>query len=257
MLKPAIVGLGHVGSLVRRVFPDALAYDKYQPCPNSREELATADLVFITVPAPTRHDRSVDLTEVRDALTIGRSDAIRVLKSTVPPGTTAALRDETSRRIVHSPEFIGEWEYPGWVHEGDQWPYVIVGGEQADIELVLEAYAERMGAHASYFATDSTTAEFVKYMENAWLAAQVTFANEFYDLAQACGVNYWAARELWSEDPRVSKTHTVVRRWERGFGGRCLPKDVDAILGVAAAMSVAMPMLSSVSDSNHRRRGTP
>ncbi len=61
-------------------------------------------------------------------------------------------------------------------------------------------------------------------MENAWLATQVTFANEFYDLAEACGVNYWAARELWSEDPESPRRIRLSDGGSAGSVGDISPR---------------------------------
>ncbi len=54
--------------------------------------------------------------------------------------------------------------------------------------------------------------------------------NEFYDICQAFGVSFDQVRECWLADPRISRDHTFVYPNNRGFGGKCLPKDVSAII---------------------------
>jgi UDP-glucose 6-dehydrogenase len=94
------------------------------------------------------------------------------------------------------------------------------------------------------------TAELTKYMENAFLALKVTFCNEFYDIAEAQGVDYNELRELWLLDPRIGRSHTFVLPFGRGFGGRCLPKDLNAIIHAARGAGVEAGLLEAVRDVN-------
>ena len=98
------------------------------------------------------------------------------------------------------------------------------------------------------------TAELTKYMENAWLATQVTFSNEFYEIAQNFGVDYLELRELWGLDPRVSMSHTLVFKHKRGFGGKCLPKDLDAIIMSASQQGYTPDFLKAIKEVNTRFR---
>ena len=97
-------------------------------------------------------------------------------------------------------------------------------------------------------STDAKTAELCKYMENAFLATKVAFVNQFYDLAEAWGVDYTELRELWLEDERIGRSHTLVTE-ERGYRGRCLPKDMAAIIQAARQVGGA-PLLEAVDRYN-------
>ena len=81
-------------------------------------------------------------------------------------------------------------------------------------------------------------------MENCFLATKVAFVNQFYDISAAFGVDFQELRTLWLADPRVGDSHSSVTD-ERGFRGRCLPKDVSAL---AAAMKPhgRAPLLEAV-----------
>jgi UDP-glucose 6-dehydrogenase len=85
-------------------------------------------------------------------------------------------------------------------------------------------------------------------MENAFLATKVAFVNQFYDLARAYGVNYNELREVWLADERVGRSHTMVTE-ERGYRGRCLPKDMAAIIH-AARMVGGAALLEAVDRYN-------
>ena len=256
-----IIGNGHVGRTMRTIFPDAVVYDKHQPEHADQSAVLGAELALVCVPTPQKQavidgelsDGGADISAVREVC--GWLDAAVIcIKSTVPPGTTDALRAETGKRIVFSPEYIGEG--PTWDAESQAapWPYMIVGGPQPDAVPVVRAFRATLGTEINYRLTDARTAELVKYMENVWLAQQVTFANEFYDIARAVGADWDQAIRLWALDPRVSATHTLVFEHERGYGGKCLPKDVAAIIACAEEAGYEPTFLRAMQDANARFR---
>ena len=87
-------------------------------------------------------------------------------------------------------------------------------------------------------------------MENSFLALKVTFCNEFYDIAAAHGIDYNELRELWLLDPRIGRSHTFVLPDDRGFGGRCLPKDLSAIIELARRAGVEPMLLEATRAAN-------
>ena len=252
-MKVAIIGLGHVGRSMRAIFPAAAIYDKYQAEYADRDVVQAADIALVCVPTPSQHDGSADISAVREVC--GWLDAeVICIRSTVPPGTTDVLRAETGKRIVFSPEYIGEG--PTWDAESRAapWPYMIVGGPQADAVPLVRAFRATLGTQISYRLTDARTAELVKYMENVWLAQQVTFANEFYEVALATGADWDQARQLWALDPRMSASHTLVFEDDRGFGGKCLPKDLSAIIGASDQAGYYPQFLIDIQAANARFR---
>ena len=78
----------------------------------------------------------------------------------------------------------------------------------------------------------------------SFLAMKVAFVNQFYDVAQNLGVDFDALRTVWLADPRIGASHTQVTR-ERGFRGRCLPKDISALVTAMAPLGGA-PLLEQV-----------
>jgi UDP-glucose 6-dehydrogenase len=69
-------------------------------------------------------------------------------------------------------------------------------------------------------------------------------------------VDYNELRELWLLDPRIGRSHTWVHPDDRGFGGKCLPKDLDALLAFASGKGVEPLLLKGLAASNERVRGT-
>ena len=87
-------------------------------------------------------------------------------------------------------------------------------------------------------------------MENAFLAVKVTFCNEFYDIAKACGVDYDQLREIWLMDTRINRSHTFVYDENRGYGGSCSPKDMLAIQSIAEELGSQSDIIDAVVKKN-------
>ncbi len=249
-----IIGYGVVGKALAQVFrydtgnADLVIYDKYvkgMNSPRQRAALQECDLVFIAVPTPEGPDGSCDLSAIEEVASW--VSPVMCVKSTVPPGTVDRLAAKTGKTICFSPEYVGEtlWHpLKGIASHG----FVIVGGEKSACKLVIQAYQQYLGPMPRYFITDAKTAELCKYMENAFLATKVAFVNQFYDLAQGFGVDYNELRELWLADERVGRSHTIVTA-ERGYRGRCLPKDMASIIH-AAKQAGGAPFLEAVDRFN-------
>jgi UDPglucose 6-dehydrogenase len=254
MIQVGIVGYGHVGRLTHRIFEEAIIYDNDSKILSAKhEEIQRCEIVFICVPTPSAVDGSADCGAIRDILS-WLDGPLPVIRSTVPPGTTEDLISETNRPILVWPEYVGDWPYSDRTDLASKgFPAVLLGGPPKERRRLVEVLAHRLGSHTRFLQASPTAVELAKYMENAWLAMQVTFANEFADLSSSLNVDYWEVRELWGADPRVSLAHTAVTSVGGGFGGKCLPKDLDAILHVAAREGVPTPLLSGVKAANRLR----
>jgi UDPglucose 6-dehydrogenase len=252
-----IVGLGHVGRGLRRLFPESGIYDTNPELGlTNRSRVNACEVAFVCVPTPRLATGHADLRAVETVVGWLEADII-VIKSTVTPGTTDRLRDATGKRIVFSPEYIGEWpETRGFEFSPEGWPFTVIGGPAEDCDIVLQHFGRRLGADHRFIRTDARTSELAKYMENAWLALQVIFADHFADMAEALGISYFGLRDLWAADPRVSAAHTLVDRDDPGFAGRCLPKDLDAITKWAVDAGLQVELLQAAAAANLRIRAT-
>lgn len=247
MPSVGIVGFGHVGGTLKKLFPEAAVYDKYiREFSNAQEQIDSSDICFVCVPTPEGLNGEVDLSEVDDVLQWIESDLI-VIKSTVPPGTTSKLRSKFGKRLVCSPEYFGESSYThSWSKDPASWPFVVVGGPRTDTRPVIQLFADVLGPDKVYRQVEPEVAELAKYMENAWLATQVIFAWQFGLLAAAIGTDYWEVREIWALDPRVSRWHTALFSGSAGFGGKCLPKDVAAISAFGRSLGCSVSFLEEL-----------
>lgn len=235
MYKIGIAGYGYVGKAMHKMFGQWVTeiYDPlHQPV---KTDFSNVDLLVVSVPTEMKEDGGCDTSIVEK--TIKNTNAPLILiKSTVIPGTTDDLVKKYKKRIVFSPEYIGEGKYftPPWKYPDPTNPlshgFVILGGKEKDCEEVAHILVRRMGPHTKIHIMTAKEAEVVKYWENIWGAMKVTFTNVMFDCLESLGINFYRAREGWAADPRVEKMHTAVFKDARGFSGKCYPKDLRAFI---------------------------
>ncbi|HSX02566.1 MAG TPA: hypothetical protein VLI05_04630 [Candidatus Saccharimonadia bacterium] len=255
MKKIAIIGQGYVGKAFKdflRQHYDLTTYDPAHNAEYPEAAIRECELAVICVPTPIGLDGSCDTSIVERALK--RLDNPRILiKSTVPPTTTERLRVQTGKKICFSPEYIGESTYFNPIHQSiAETPFVIVGGPDDEVGYYFDIFEPVMGPHATYYSCSASEAELIKYMANSYLAAKVTFANEFYEITKTFGLNWHRVREGWLLDERVGRAFSSVFANKRGFGGKCLPKDVSGIVSAAVGRGYFADFLSEVLKSNER-----
>ena len=240
-----IVGYGTVGQNLERDLSalQPAVYDKYKGI-DTRQENVKYSVAFICVDTPYSEDNPCDISEVRNAIH-GNTADVYVVKSTVLPGTVDRLCAETGKNIVFSPEFYG-----GTQHCNNYaFDFTILGGDRKSCTKVIQILQRVYDARHQFRVTDAKTAELAKYMENCFLAAKVTFCNQFFNLAEHIGVNYEELRELFILDPRVGASHTFVYREHPYWDSHCLNKDVRALAGTSDA-----PFLDSVIRFNEAQK---
>lgn len=262
--KVGIIGNGYVGRGMGALFSEAFpvsAYDVKQ-YPADPSVIVGSGLVIICVQTPMAEDGSCDVANVEAAANVVMQyapDALVCIKSAVSPGTADRLNELHGTDIFHvSPEYMGEgrnfvpaWEYPD-PKDSRSHDFIIVGGPRAG--EVLDYFQRVMATTARYVACTAIEAEFTKRFENAFFATKVTFCNEMAAIAKAYGVDYHNLRELWLLDPRIGRSHTAVFRDNPGFGGKCLPKDLSALINEAEAVGVEASLLKAVRATNDARR---
>lgn len=253
MYRIGIIGYGVVGRGIHKLFKedvkaiydpalkqgDLMEANMLNTEVNNKDAFRDLDLVVISVPTNELPDGSADTTIVWETLEwlepIAQKDTIILIKSTVPPSEITQMHNEYYG-IVFSPEYMGESKYytPPWKYphptdmESHTWQ--IFGGDKDKTSKCVDIFSRRMGVDCQFYQTDIKTAALAKYMENSFFAMKVTFCNEFYDISKYYGVNYNELRDLWLLDPRINRNHTLVFPKDRGYGGKCFPKDTKALI---------------------------
>jgi len=246
--KVAIIGYGYVGKAIASLFPDAVIYDIKPSLSDNKGKVNKCDLAFVCVPTPCKEDGSCDISALEEIISWLETRLI-VIKSTVPPGTTANLSNKFMKNILFSPEYIGETSYHPYKNMINI-NFVILGGPKEEASRVAQIYTQVLGPKLKCYFTDSTTAELAKYMENCFFATKLIFCYEFFVIAEAIGVSYEDLREIWLADSRVSRDHTMVFRNNLGFDGKCLPKDLFALINFAKILSIDVSLLEKIAEIN-------
>ncbi len=216
------------------------------------------EVAVITVGTPPSRESAPDLRQVRDAVSWVRSmrprDLVIAMKSTVPPGTGSDLVEEellgTGIGYVANPEFLRE----GWaIHDWDSPDRIVVGVCLNDVRSAEAVRRMHAGIDAPFLVTDVTSAEMIKYANNAFLATRISFINEIATLCDLFGASIDAVSEGLAMDSRTgSKAHAGV-----GYGGSCLPKDVRTLDQLALAGRVKAELLRAVDSVNNQQRLLP
>lgn len=246
-MKIGIVGYGHVGTAMKKIFADAMVYDEPKNI-GTRDDINNCDVAFVCVPTPSKKDGSCDTSIVEYVLNWLNANTI-VLRSTVPVGFTEEMCHKHQKYILFQPEYYGETVAHPFADIKNQ-TWITIGGDKNLATKVVEVYQQAFTSNVHINLVDSKTAELAKYMENCFLATKVTFCNEFFDLANAMGVNYNELRETWLLDPRIGRSHTFVYSNNRGYGGSCLPKDMASLICQGIKYNTDISLLQAVEKKN-------
>ncbi len=259
-----IIGYGFVGQAVANGFKlasndkDTIRwYDKFKESLSLEEVITKSDFIFVCLPTPMKQDESgIALSIFEDMIPqitkyTDNTDKIIIIKSTITPGTTDKFEKKfPNSKFCFNPEFLTEANYLEDFLKADR----TVLGANVDYTLrsVAIIYRQRF-PKTKIFLTDPTTAETVKYFANAFLSMKVIFANFFYDYCQKLGIKYEEVKKMAAIDPRIGDQHLEVTT-QRGFGGKCFPKDLVALVGEFKKLEVDCSLLESMWEYNKKIR---
>ncbi len=235
-MKIGIIGYGVVGKAAENTlkkFYDVIKYDKYQDL-NSFEELMVCEFVIIMVPTPFDCELNlVNLSAINESLDkLSNLDftGTVIIKSTIPPKTTDSYLDLYDFNIVFNPEFLRESTTPNEDFENQD---TVVIGTSSDIVFndVKEMFSRVLVSHAKYYHTSPREAEMIKTAQNTMLASRVALANMVYDACEKNGVDYQKVKQIAFDNFEILgpfMSQVPGPDGKRGFGGKCLPKDIRA-----------------------------
>jgi len=261
-----IIGQGYVGTAIKSGFEkyyELETYDKFSTSKstvNLHDLVLLSDVIFVCVPTPMNVDGSCHIgiveevvSEVNEISISSESNPIVVLKSTVPPGTTDRLNKKCKGiNIIFNPEFLTEANF---IEDFKNQTRIILGGTRKGTNVLRQVYS-KVFPTAHIIKTGSITAEMVKYMTNAYLATKVSFSNEIKQICDKLDIDYDKVVEYAILDERLGKTHLGVPGpdGDCGFGGHCLPKDINALISVAHEFGIEPEVLEAVVETNDKVR---
>jgi UDPglucose 6-dehydrogenase len=224
-----------------------------------RDAVTSSEVVIIAVGTPPREDGSADLKYVLEvASLIGEymaRETVVVTKSTVPVGSSAKIAAAVAKHakfpfhLCSNPEFLKEGAAVEDFMRPDR---VILGVDSAYAGRVMsELYAPFVRTGKPILVMDISSAEMTKYAANGMLATRISFMNEIANLCDKLGANVDLVRIGIGSDSRIGQSFLFPGP---GYGGSCFPKDVKALVKMAAQHGVSLDVLSAVDSANERQK---
>lgn len=233
------IGQGFIGKHMADDFEnrgyDIVRYAVEEPYIANKDAIATCDIVFIAVPAPTTPE-GFDASIIESVLPLIGAGKTAVIKSTMLPGTTARFQSMyPDIFVLHSPEFLREKS----AAEDTAHPERNIVGVPKDEPQFWQKAKTVMAVlppSPHNLLVRSNEAECIKYIGNTFLYTKLVFMNIAHDFAEAAGADWETVREAVGLDSRIGPGHTqVVFDNGRGAGGHCFIKDFEALVEYYAA----------------------
>lgn len=259
MLNSGIVPVKEQG--LDELLKDAIRNKNFFATTNAKEGILNSEVSFICVRTPLIKGEGLDTSEIQKvchqiAKYLSKKKGKRhiiVIRSTVPPGTIAALEKVfIKHRLIGGKDFV-LGANPEFLREGEavkdffEPGYVVIGcNDKIARDMLTEFYKE---INAPIYQVSTETAETIKFVNNSWHALEICFVNEISSISKRLGINGKELIELFSSDTKLNLSPYYLRP-NMGYGGSCLPKDLGALQEVAMKNNLKCDLLRSISKSN-------
>jgi UDPglucose 6-dehydrogenase len=249
-----------------KVIASVLESKKFMPGDNLKNAVENSELIVFCVGTPYSQ-KGLDLNFLKDAvksvLRFVKGYTVLVIKSTVPPSTTAGnVKKWIEEEGFNVGRDIGLANNPEFLREGNAWedfiaPDRIVIGQhdKKSGDAVEKLY---LSFNSRVFRTSLNTAEFIKFLSNTFLSTLISFSNELAAFGETIGdIEILSAFKFLHKDRRwIGSPASMVNYIYPGcgFGGYCLPKDTSAAIKKSEEFGFEMQILKAVLNVNEDRK---
>ncbi len=260
LLKEGVVPFYEPGlqeMLLRQITEGRLTFST-----DARFGIESGDIIFSAVGTPPLKDHYADLSAVLHVAeqfkTYAKGEKVFINKSTVPMGTSdkilEIIREKKSSAnrfsVVSNPEFLREGTAMKDFFEPDR---IVVGIYEDDAgmqKLMKKLYRPMIAKGVPIVFTDIRSAEVIKYASNAYLATRLSYINELANFCEKAGADIQNVRQGVGLDKRIG-THFFQPGI--GFGGSCLPKDLNALIEIGKQHDFDFKVLDAAQQVNQQQ----
>ena len=264
-MKIGIIGNGFVGQAIVHGFilhtDDIYVHDKDQKrsTHSMKELVCNSKVIFVCVPTPMFESGECDLSIVESVIEElsqheNINEKVVVIKSTVVPGTTEHLAKKyPAMSFVFNPEFLTERKARlDFINTAR----IVLGSNKSNANNVVEKLYRIRFPYTKIIKTDFGTAQLIKYMANCFFATKVSFMNEMHQICKAIEGDWETAVNGFMSDFRIGNSHIDVpgHDGDFGFGGKCFPKDINAMIKKAEELGIEPTVMKGAWEKNKQVR---
>ena len=246
-MKIGIAGYGFVGKAHENVLKDYHDLIIYDPALGHYGDLRHADAIIICVSTPEGSHGGCHMDNVYCIIEDNPNVPI-LIKSTISVEGWETLIDAFPHTsITFSPEFL---RAASALEDFQNTKTILLGGGNTGF------WADLFVTVLGYINIDIASPKeliLTKYARNSFLALKVSYFNQLNDLCSKLDVDYDKVRKYTTVDDRIGESHTTITE-ERGFGGHCFPKDVNALIKTAERDNVDLSILKDAVEYNRKIR---
>lgn len=239
--KFGILGYGYVGKATYETLlktQNCVIHDKNLN--TTSEVFKDVDVIFICIPTSTNEDFDIVVDEMIKIKRFNET-VLFVIRSTLAIGQSDRIQNITQSKIIYMPEFLRERYWDTDCHKRP----LIVGYDGIELPEWLTSQ--------EIIRCSTKDAELVKMFSNNFAVVRIAFANVFYDLAESVGADYDLVKQMFFKIQQ-DQTYMEVPGHDgtRGFGGKCLPKDLDFLIDSLDAADIDQNWFKHIRELNKR-----
>ncbi|MHA1695046.1 MAG: UDP-glucose dehydrogenase family protein [Candidatus Helarchaeota archaeon] len=238
----------------------ALKNNLIETTTDKKYAVENSDIIIFCLPTPPKKDGNADLKFIREVSKeiggIMNEYKIIINKSTAPVGTNKMIKEiishfyESDFEVVSIPEFLQEGKAVETFLNADR---QVLGFNNLQNTKLIERIKKLFGDFNSEMViTNTKTAEFSKYVCNAYLALNISYINSLTSICEKLGINILDVSQIMKLDKRIGKR--AFLNPGPGFGGMCFPKDVLSIVGISDRFGYTNKLLEVVTKINNRQK---